>query len=62
MNHSDVERRFLEQRLEAISAGLKEGVRREVQRLRELGLPIYVIRDGKVVDLQGEQPPESHKG
>ncbi len=62
MSHSEAERRFLQQRLEAICAGLKEGVRREVRRLRELGLPIYVAENGKVVDLQCEQPAESYRG
>lgn len=55
MDHSNVDPGFLQKRLEAISEGLKEGIRREVQRLRELGLPIYVVRNGKVVDLQTKQ-------
>lgn len=61
MDPSGFDPAYLQKRLEAISEGLKEGVRREVQRLRELGLPIYVDRDGKVVDLQGELPPENHR-
>ena len=61
MDASKVDPAFLQQRLEAISEGLKEGVRREVRRLRELGLPIYVARDGKVVDLQPELPPKNQR-
>jgi hypothetical protein len=45
---------FLQQRLEQISDGLKEGVRREVERLHKLGLPVYVWKDGAVVI---EPPP-----
>ncbi len=51
--------RQLDERLEAISAGLKEAIRREVCRLRELGLPIYVERDGKVVTANAEQKHEA---
>ena len=61
MNHSDLDPGFLQKRLEAISEGLKEGVRREVRRLRQLGLPIYVARNGKVVDLQSEQAPPNRR-
>jgi hypothetical protein len=42
---------FLQRRLLAIGEGLKEGVRRELRRLRELGLPIYVARNGTVIAL-----------
>jgi len=45
----DPDARFLRKRLETISEGLKEGVRREVRRLREKGLPVYVADNGKVV-------------
>ena len=46
------------ERLEAISGALREAVRREVQRLREQGLPVYVARNGHVVDasLTDESP------
>lgn len=52
MNRPDSD--FLDRRLDAIAEGLKEGVRREVQRLREQGLPVYVDKDGSVVAL----PPQ----
>jgi len=50
---------FLKRRLEAIAEGLKEGVRREVQRLRERGLPVYVAKNGTVVALPPEAPPQA---
>ena len=50
---------FLNQRLEAIAEGLKEGVRREVQRLRERGLPVYVAKNGTVVALPPESPRQA---
>ena len=46
------DQKFLEERLDAISAGLKEGIRREVERLTKLGLPIYVDDNGRIVDIQ----------
>lgn len=50
---------FLNQRLDAIAEGLKEGVRREVQRLRERGLPVYVAQNGTVVALPPETPTQA---
>ena len=55
MDVSRVDHDFLEKRLDAICEGLKEGVRREVARLRKLGLPIYVSENGKVVDRQTDR-------
>ena len=53
---------FLQKRLLAIGEGLKEGVRREVRRLREHGLPIYVADNGTVIALPpGPGTPESPK-
>ena len=52
MHRKDIDQKFLEERLEAISTGLKEGVRREVERLTDLGLPIFVAHDGHIVDRQ----------
>lgn len=49
---------LLQKRLDQIGEGLKEGVRREVQRLRGLGLPIYVGTNGKVIALQPDHRPE----
>ena len=54
-NQPDAE--FLKQRLEAISHGLKEGIRREVARLRRLGLPIYVADNGTVINRQTSEKP-----
>ncbi len=50
MHNEEVDQSFLEDRLRTIGEGLKEGIRREVCRLKELGLPIYVAENGRVVD------------
>ena len=52
MQRSDIDPEFLKKRLEQIAEGLKEGIRREVERLKRLGLPIYVEQHGKIIDLQ----------
>lgn len=52
MKDSDARAAFLRKRLDDISEGLKEGIRREIKHLEEQGLPIYVAENGKVVDLQ----------
>ena len=54
-NPSESDREFLRRRLDAICEGLKEGVRREVARLRREGLPVYVVEDGNVVDRAGPE-------
>ena len=59
MPSSNVEPGFLEKRLDAICKGLKEGVRREVKRLHEQGLPIYVADHGKVVALRPAERRQS---
>ena len=51
MVRSPADSDFLQRRLLAIGEGLKEGVRREVRRLRELGLPVYVADNGTVIAL-----------
>ena len=43
---------LLDREMDAICAGLREGIAREVARLRREGLPIYVSDNGKIVDLQ----------
>jgi hypothetical protein len=43
---------YIEQRLRDMAEGLTEAIDREVETLRREGLPIYVCRNGKVVDLQ----------
>lgn len=43
---------LLELRLNDICAGLVEAIDREVEKLRREGSPIYVMQDGKIVDLQ----------
>lgn len=58
MRSEDVNQSFLEARLRAIGEGLKEGVRREIRRLTELGLPIYVVDNGRVIDLKTGQTTE----
>lgn len=50
MSNEDVDQRFLERRLKPIGKGLTEGVRREIERLTELGLPFYVPDKGRVID------------
>ena len=52
MQRSDIDPEFLKKRLEQIAEGLQEGIRREVERLKRLGLPIYVEQHGKIIDLQ----------
>ncbi len=59
MRNNDVDATFLKKRLEDISEGLKEGVRREVERLRAEGSPVYVARDGKVIALPPDSPLQS---
>jgi chromosome condensin MukBEF MukE localization factor len=54
MHPRNIDPALLQRRLDQISDGLKEGVRREVQRLRRLGLPIYVGSNGKVLAMSSE--------
>ena len=56
MDRSEPDAEFLQQRLEDICRGLKEGIRREVARRRKLGLPIYVAENGTVVNRQTSNP------
>ena len=42
----------MQRRVEAIREGLKEGVRREVERLEKLGLPRCVGENGKIVVIE----------
>ena len=58
MAATEPDRAYMRARLETICAALKEAVRREVGRLRSSGRPIYVQRDGKIVDLQLEEKPK----
>ena len=46
---SPVDPAFLQQRLDTICDGFKKAIRREVRRLHEQGLPVYVAENGKVV-------------
>lgn len=62
MDRKNIDQKFLEERLEAISKGLKEGVRREVERLTKLGLPIFVAENGRVVDRQANPPQQDRIG
>ena len=55
--HNDPHARALERRLEEIEAGLREGVRREVARLRRLGLPVYVAENGRIVERPEPRAP-----
>jgi hypothetical protein len=58
MHPRNIDPALLQRRLDQISNGLKEGVRREVQRLRRLGLPVYVGSNGKVVAMPPNPPTE----
>jgi len=46
----DPEAVLLEKRLDDIADGLREAIRREVARLRRLGLPVYVAENGRVIE------------
>ena len=58
MGTAEFDPQFMRERLEAMGTAMKEGIRREVQRLRAAGLPIYVDQDGQVVDLNAQSPDE----
>ncbi len=60
MEEDEELQRFLKERVRTIVEGIQEGVRREVQRLREMNLPVYVVvvRDGRVVDITREPPTD----
>ena len=62
MNHRESDREFLRRRLDDLCEGLKEGVRREVKRLREEGLPVYVEENGKVVDRRCVKQSDGRSG
>lgn len=47
----------LRKRLELIAEALETAVRREVRRLRERGLPVYVARNSGIVDLSASSAP-----
>ena len=59
MTDRNIDPAFLEKRLDEICDGVKEGVRREVKRLREKGLPVYVARGDEVVALPPDSPTQS---
>ena len=61
MSNDNADSEFLQKRLDMISEGLKEGIRREVQRLREQGLPVYVAHNGKVVRQPSASPTTKPK-
>lgn len=54
MTQRDHRVEFLERRLDDICAGLIEGVRREVERLERLGVPLCVADNGRVVYRVGD--------
>ncbi len=59
MERKSTDTDFIEQRLKDISEGLKEAIRREVERLKQLGIPLYVGQNGKVVVIQPEKNSRS---
>ena len=52
MQPDKTEDALLDKQLDDICEGFAEGIDREVERRRREGLPIYVAKDGKVIDLQ----------
>lgn len=58
MHPDDAEERLLDQQMDDICEGLREGIDREVERLRREGLPIYVEVNGRIIDLQTNKMPE----
>ena len=56
MQPNEAEERLLDKQLDEICDGLREAVDREVETLRREGLPIYVSDNGRVVDLQKQEP------
>ena len=56
MPPSKTEERALDKQLDEICDGFREAIDREVETLRREGLPIYVADNGRVVDLQEQEP------
>ncbi len=56
MQTSKTEERALDRQLDEICDGFREAVDREVETLQREGLPIYVADNGRVVDLQKQEP------
>jgi hypothetical protein len=48
--------------LEKTLEGIPEAIRREVQRRRDLGLPIHVARNGRVENIGSEAVAEPNRG
>lgn len=48
----------LRQRLDQICEGLQEGIRREIERRKRLGIPYYIAKNGEVVCIT----PKPHSG
>lgn len=52
---------FLDELLVKIQQGLIAGVRQEVRRRREAGLPLHIERDGRIVTITPSDPlPPQH--
>ena len=58
MRNDAREATFLRQRRRQIREGLAEGVRREVERCRRLGLPLYVSRGNGVEVIRTDTPDD----
>ncbi len=56
MQPSKTEERVLDRQLDEICDGFREAVDREVETLQREGLPIYVADNGRIVDLQKQEP------
>lgn len=57
MPDPEVEMRFLQSRLDTMSRCAKEAIRREIELLRKLQLPIYVAENGRIIDLNALREP-----
>jgi len=53
---TEEERMALDKELEEICEGMKEAIDREVETLGREGWPIFVVENGRVVDLQEQKP------
>ena len=56
MQPDQTEERVLDEQLDEICKGLREGVDREVETLQREGFPIYISDNGRIVDLQQQEP------
>jgi hypothetical protein len=56
MQQGKTEEQALDRQLDEICDGFREAVDREIETLQREGLPIYVADNGRIVDLQKQEP------